>query len=313
MKIVHCGDIHLKIPENNEEFYINRFLQFTERVKEEDPDILIITGDLFDKTPTTLEAALIIAFIQDYNCPVLVVEGNHDRSNRKSKRANYLENLLVLLDFDNLHFSCSKPARYKDFLLVSNRLIRQKEELHIHKDLILLSHIRHELKFGSTVKKAEYEMSKLQRYKLCLLSDIHSTFQYAPNIFYSASPWRTHKQTITSLEQIDDSFFGFNIIDKNVVSHVELNLPNHYVLKTSEKVEEVKYPGVVDVEYEISIDDLEEFKGENIKVKHEESDIKVSENLYELIEVILKEEYSIKEPHTYMQLLVDIVGDLNET
>ncbi len=312
MKIVHCGDIHIKIPEKNEKFYIQRFLDFAEKISEEEPDELVICGDVFDKAPTALETALMLGWIQSFDCPTYVIEGNHDRVNRKSERANFLGNLLTLMNFPNVIYAGPVPIEVGKYLMISNRLIREGYKITPDKNLILLSHIRHELDIAGTTKKAEYDMKELEGFKLCLLSDIHSTFKYSKNIFYSSSPWRTHKKTISSIKDIDDSFFGYNILEDDIISHVECNLPNHYVLKTSEKVANINYAGIVDIEYEISMDELDNFKGESIKIKHEDSDIEVSENLYELVYSILEEEYSIKEPKKYMDLLVDIVGDLSQ-
>ena len=310
MKSVHTGDIHLKIPEKNEEFYIQRFLDYTQKINEEDASELLLTGDLFDKAPTALETALLLGWIQNFDCPVLIVEGNHDRVNRKSIRANYLENLLNIMNFPKVVFAGGRILDCNGYLMVSNRVIREGKEFTVDKNKTLLSHIRHELEFAGTKKKAEYEMSKLKGFKSCLLSDIHTTFKYADNVYYSASPWRTHKKTISNIKEIDDSFFGYNILEQGSITHIECNLPNHYILKTNKKIKDFKYSGIVDVEYEISIEDLDNFKGENIKIRHTDSDIQVQENLYELVYSILEEEYSIKEPKKYMELLVDIVGEI---
>jgi len=309
MKAIHTGDIHLKIPEKKEEFYINRFLNFTELIGV-DADEVILTGDLFDKSPTPLEVALMLGWIQNFDCPVYIVEGNHDRVNRKTIRANYLENLLTLMDFPNIVFSGSTPVTHNGYYLVSNRLIRSGFEIPIDKNLTLLSHIRHDLEFAGVKKKAEYDMEKLKGFKCCLLSDIHSTFKYSDNIYYSASPWRTHKKTIGNMSEIDDAFFGYNILEQGVISHIDCNLPNHYLLKSSKKVANSTYSGVIDIEYEICIEDIGDYAGEKIKIKHTDSEIEVQENLYELVYSILEEEYSIKEPKKYMDLLVDVIGEI---
>ncbi len=311
MRSVHIGDIHLKIPEKNEEFYIKRFLDLTDKIQEEDPSEILLTGDVFDKHPTALEAALMLGWIQQFDCPVLIVEGNHDRTNRKSKRANYLENLLTLLHLPKVVFAGDKIIDWNDYRLVSNRVIRRGDTIPLDKTKILLSHIRHELNIAGTKKKAEYDINKLSEgFNLCLFSDIHTTFKYMNNVFYSTSPWRTNKKTITNLTEIDDKFFGYNVIEQGVITHVDCNLPNHYNFKSSEKVANSQYAGIVDVEYEITIEDIENFKGENIKIKHEDSDIEVHENLFELVYSILEEEYSIKKPKKYMDLLIDVVGEI---
>lgn len=309
-KTIHLGDIHLKIPEKHEEWYINRYLKFIEHIKEQDASEIIITGDIFTKAPTALEAALFLGWIQQFDCPVYLVEGNHDRTNRKSIRANYLEHLINLIEFPNVVFSGAKPVTHNGYFLVSNRLIREGYEIPVDKNLTLLSHIRHELNIAGSTKKAEYDLKKLTGFKACLLSDIHTTFQYAQNIYYSGSPWRTHKKTITDTKDIDNSFFGYNVIENEIISHIELYLPNHYVLNTTKKVVDLNSDDLIEVHYEIGIDDIQDFDGEHVKIKHTDTDIEIKEDLYELVYSILEEEYSIKEPKQYMDLLVDVVGEI---
>ena len=308
MHKIHIGDIHLKIPENNEVWYIKRFLDFSEVIRDENPDELIITGDLFDKTPTALETALLMGFLMSFECPIYIIEGNHDRVNRKTIRANFLENLMSLMPLNHVTFAGNEIVDKNGYRLVSNRFVRSGKEIPVSKNLILLSHIRHELKFAGKVRKAEYDLKKLEGFKLCLLSDIHTTFKYAPNIFYSTSPYRTTRKTITSLDEIDDSLFGYNIIKDGTITHKELNLPNVYILKATQKVGEIKYKGIVEVEYEISQDELGEFKGENVRVSRTNSNIEIKENLYEVIFDILKIEYKVKEPGQYLDLLTKIIG-----
>jgi len=64
MKIVHTGDWHLKIPEKNEKWYLNRAVKFLGSILDEVPDEILITGDIFDKTPTALEIGIFIGFLE---------------------------------------------------------------------------------------------------------------------------------------------------------------------------------------------------------------------------------------------------------
>ena len=167
----------------------------------------------------------------------------------------------------------------------------------------MLSHIRHELKYA----KAEYDLSKLTTYKLVLLSDIHTTFRYTDSIYYSTSPYCTFKQTIRSLSDIDNSLYGYNIVDTSNLSieHKEIRLPNHYVYKTSEKVGGIKREDLIDVIYEIRYDELADFDDENVVVTREDNRIDICDDIYTVIEEILYKDYKVEQPYKYITLLLN--------
>jgi predicted MPP superfamily phosphohydrolase len=306
-KILHTGDWHIKIPENNELWYIKRLVKFFDVILKEQNEELIITGDIFDKIPTSLEIGLFVAFIQDVKCPIYIVAGNHDCSKRKSKRADYLGNILHFWDFPNITWTTKEPLITDEYVLVPNVWVRQKNEIPIHPDKILLSHLRHELKYA----KPEYDFSKLANYKLVLLSDIHTTFRYSDSIYYSTSPYRTFKQTISSLSEIDNRIFGYNIVDTcNLsITHKEIQLPNHYVYKTSEKLGEITSEDLIDVIYEINYDQISEFEDENVVITKEDNRIDICDDIYTVIEEILYKDYKVEQPYKYITLLREIIGE----
>ena len=260
MKIVHCGDFHLKIPTKNEEWYIKRILKFFEAIISEYPQELIITGDIFDKVPTALEIGLLIGFLNGVDCPIYIVAGNHDRTKQLYKRSDYLKCVLHFLDKNNLVWTTDKILDTPNYTMVPNWCIRKGETIpegNGHK--WLLSHIRHELKWS----KAEYDLESIKGYPLVLLSDIHTTVMYSKNIYYSTSPYRTSKKTIYSIEEIDNSIYGYNVLNSGslILEHKELKLPNHYVLKTSERKVNILSEDLVDIEYQINYEDIGEYEG----------------------------------------------------
>ncbi len=314
--LLHTGDWHLKIPENNESFYIKRFMNFIYSLLEYEPEYIAITGDLFDKSPCILEVSLMIwaLTLLSEESFVMVIPGNHDVGNKrhKAKRYHYLNAIFDNLKFGNIIYS-DDILEYKDFLLVSNQYIRSKQKIPKSKCPILLSHIRHELTFGDKTRKAEYNLNEIsQNFDLCLLSDIHTTFEYLPNVFYSASPYRTTIKTIKKFNEIDDSFFGFNVVDLVTleVNHKELYLPNHYKLVTDKDGQEQKYDGIIDYIYEMDLDQLRRSNQSNVKLKRNYSEIHLQENLYDMIQDILISDYGIKEPEFYMTKLLKLVGDI---
>lgn len=101
MKLFHTADWHLgKLVQGvymtEDQDYILR--QFIEAIKEEQPDAVIIAGDLYDRAVPPTEAVHLLDKVLDeivleLNIPVLAVAGNHDSPSRldfgsKMMRAN---------------------------------------------------------------------------------------------------------------------------------------------------------------------------------------------------------------------------------
>jgi len=311
MKTIHTGDWHIKIPTKHEKWYIQRIVNFFKILKDENPDEIVITGDIFHRVPTSLEIGLFLGFLFDLECPIYIVAGNHDRATKPNIRSEYLEVLLKLINIPRITWACREIVEDHNYVLVPNYLIRQGEEIPIVKDKILLSHIRHELQIAGKTRKAEYDLSKLKEYKLVLLSDIHNTVKYSDNIFYSTSPYRTHRKTITSLDDVSSDIFGYNCIFNNSIEHRSIHLPNHYIFKVQEKIGEINSNNLIEIEYQIPYDQLDEFEGENVVVLRESNEINFKNDIYEVISEILVRDYKIVQPSSYIELLVDIVGELN--
>ena len=104
MKIVHCSDLHLgkKVSGNREyvkkryEDFFSAFENFIAKVKEINPDVCIIAGDIFDKkeiSPDILsKTENLFKELRSYvKKEVIAIEGNHDNS--KALEDSWLEYL----------------------------------------------------------------------------------------------------------------------------------------------------------------------------------------------------------------------------
>ncbi|GGB61883.1 exonuclease subunit SbcD [Virgibacillus dakarensis] len=90
MKLLHTADWHLgkivnSVHMTEEQDYVLN--QLMEIVKEEQPDCLIIAGDLYDRAVPPKEAVellnkMLTTLIIDCNIPVLAIAGNHDSPDR---------------------------------------------------------------------------------------------------------------------------------------------------------------------------------------------------------------------------------------
>ncbi|SDK24446.1 exonuclease SbcCD subunit D [Natronincola ferrireducens] len=92
MKILHTGDWHIgKIVNEfsmieDQEFALE---QLIEVVKEEKPNVIVIAGDIYDRSIPPVEAVELLdrifsTILLDLNTPILAIAGNHDSAERLS-------------------------------------------------------------------------------------------------------------------------------------------------------------------------------------------------------------------------------------
>ncbi|UOR12522.1 exonuclease SbcCD subunit D [Halobacillus amylolyticus] len=90
MKILHTADWHLgKIVNNvymteDQQYILEQFLTI---VEQQQPDVIIIAGDLYDRAIPPKQAVELLndtftSLINDFNIPVLAISGNHDSPDR---------------------------------------------------------------------------------------------------------------------------------------------------------------------------------------------------------------------------------------
>jgi DNA repair exonuclease SbcCD nuclease subunit len=90
--ILFTADWHIKLGQKNVplEWAKNRYQMFFNQVSEieEDVDLHIIGGDLFDRIPTMDELSLYFQFVKNVNVPTVIFDGNHEAT-RKNKTFFY--------------------------------------------------------------------------------------------------------------------------------------------------------------------------------------------------------------------------------
>lgn len=100
MKIVHTGDWHIgKIVNEysmieDQRFYLDKMI---EMLKEEKPDVLLIAGDIYDRSVPSAEAVELLddvlsTIVLDLRIPTLAIAGNHDSAERVSFGNKMLRN-----------------------------------------------------------------------------------------------------------------------------------------------------------------------------------------------------------------------------
>jgi len=106
MKILHTADWHIGKIVNEfsmleeQEYYLE---QLVEKAKSLEVDVLIMAGDLYDrsippKEAVTLANKILLRFIQELSIPVLIIAGNHDGNERLEFGSELLANSQLYIE-----------------------------------------------------------------------------------------------------------------------------------------------------------------------------------------------------------------------
>ncbi|HIW20426.1 MAG TPA: exonuclease SbcCD subunit D [Candidatus Dorea intestinavium] len=118
MKLFHISDIHIgKILHHynliDDQKYILR--EIVKKVQEEQPQVMLISGDIYDKSVPSAEAmSLFDLFLRDLHrankeMKILIIAGNHDSGERLSYAANFLES-------QDIYIVGTPPKNKEDFM-----------------------------------------------------------------------------------------------------------------------------------------------------------------------------------------------------
>lgn len=150
MKFIHTADWHLgKIVHgvhmtDDQRHILNEFIEI---VKEEQPDAVIIAGDLYDKSISPTEAIELLndvlqTIVIDYKIPVLAIAGNHDSAERIEFGSNFMkkEGLYIVGKFQSPFKKVILNDQYGEvhFYLIPYaepsivRYVLQNEDIHSH-------------------------------------------------------------------------------------------------------------------------------------------------------------------------------------
>ncbi len=104
MKLLHLADLHIgkKLFDvslrEDQEYILEQILKI---IEEEEPDALLIAGDVYDKAQASAEAVQIfdqfLTRLRDFSCEILIIAGNHDAPARLAYARNLLRSLRIHL------------------------------------------------------------------------------------------------------------------------------------------------------------------------------------------------------------------------
>lgn len=193
MKILFTADIHIKLGQKNVpvEWAKARFNLFIEQfaAMQQDADMVIIGGDIFDRLPNMDEVELYFDLIASITKKCLVYPGNHEMLKKDTTFLTYLKRSTSRLN--------SKVEVIDDYysddtidIVPYNKLKDFQQNfstLDFH-NKILCTHVRGEI---PPHVKPEINLDLLNRWETVLAGDLHSYENSQRNILYPGSPYTT--------------------------------------------------------------------------------------------------------------------------
>jgi len=215
MKILFTADVHIKLGQKNVpiDWAKNRFHMFVEQFQQmqEQADLVIIGGDIFDRLPTMDEVELYFDFVASFTKPTIIYSGNHEMlkkdttflSNLK-KSTNRLNSLVQVIDdfysYNNIDF------------IPYNKLKEFEKAPHLVYGNICCTHVRGDI---PPHVKSEIDLTLFNRWQVVLAGDLHSYENSQLNILYPGSPYTTsfHRSSVDT---------GAILLDSDSLDHVWL-------------------------------------------------------------------------------------------
>lgn len=240
MKILSTADWHINLHKKKipYKWQYNRFKQLFNKLLdlENETDVTIIAGDVFDKKPEVDEICLFLEYVNSVKNPTIITSGNHEST---SKGDTFLKYFIEENVINNPNV----------FLIVRNGRVVVKgqafqvfpyEEMHLNKlpsyieGDILITHIRGEVPPHIT---AEYDFEKLRPWGLVLLGDLHFRHKYKDYpIYYPGSPLNT------TFDRNEDRDYGVDIVHFESIDNYKLEFRNLNLPKLIRKTIEAGQP-----------------------------------------------------------------------
>jgi len=176
-------------------------------------------GDLFDRSPTIQETALVVRYLNAAVKPTYIIPGNHEQIKKDttflSELSNMVSNPLVSIITDYATYNIE--GMDIDFIPFNRLKNFEKEGNSALNSELLVTHVRGEI---PPHVKPEVDLSIFDRWRLVLAGDLHSHSNSQRNIIYPGSPLTTSFYRNKPKKGILKVYFTTLSVD-----FIDLNLP----------------------------------------------------------------------------------------
>lgn len=191
--ILFTADWHIKLGQKNVpvSWSVNRYKMFFEQVHslENQCNMHIIGGDLFDRLPSMEELELYFTFIRKVKIPTLIFDGNHEATRKNRTFFSHLKDvskainpLVTVIDIsyidEDLGFG----------ILPYCELHKPGSIEHFSTDRPLFTHVRGEI---PPHVKPEVDLDRFEDFPVVFAGDLHAHSNTQRNIVYPGSPMTT--------------------------------------------------------------------------------------------------------------------------
>lgn len=223
MKILFTADWHIKLGQKNvpTQWQINRYNLLVDKLNDQEADLLIIGGDIFDRIPTLDELKLYCELLSKFNKKTLIYPGNHEALGKNTTFLSKLKDISTAINpaveisiIDNYwnweNFSILPYNLLKDFA-------KDPKQYDNVTTKILFTHVRGEIPPHVT---PEIDLELFSKWDVVFAGDLHSYTNSQRNIVYPGSPL-----TITFHRNEVDT--GYLLIDTKALEYswIKLDLP----------------------------------------------------------------------------------------
>ncbi len=218
MKILFIADIHLKLGAKNipKDWATERYFSLFSAINKINCDILILGGDIFDRSPNMEELGLYFEFINGIKVSTIVFDGNHEATRKGHTFLSYLTEATKAI---NPLVNIITEIKEYDWgtLLPYNRLHGKNSIESLNKNKAVFTHVRGEI---PPHVKPEVNLDRFAEFPVVFAGDLHSHSNTQLNIVYPGSPITTsfHREEVKT---------GYLLIDSDTLvwSWEEFNLP----------------------------------------------------------------------------------------
>ena len=200
--ILFTADWHIKLGQKNvpREWALNRYKLFFEQISslENQCNMHIIGGDLFDRLPNMEELELYFSFIRGVKIPTLIYDGNHEAT--KKNKTFFTQLKQVTRDINPLVKIVDMSYYDNDFgfgVLPYADLHRKNAIELFDTNKPLFTHVRGEI---PPHVKPEVDLDRFEDFPVVFAGDLHAHSNTQRNIVYPGSPMTTsfHRTEVTT-------------------------------------------------------------------------------------------------------------------
>ncbi len=239
MKILFTADIHIKLGAKNVpvDWAKNRYSKLISQLNawQEDADMFIIGGDIFDKMPHMEELEIYYDLVASCRVPTLIYPGNHESLKKDTTFFTYLKavtnrlnSLVTVIDdyYSTYEFDIIPYNKLKDYEKNTDNTF-----VSLHNKL-LFTHVRAAIE---PHVKPEVDLNIFDRWQTVLAGDLHSYENSQRNILYPGSPVTTsfHRNLVDT---------GVILFDTETHEHEWIKLKVPQLLKKTIKAGEPMEP-----------------------------------------------------------------------